>query len=282
MTMSTKPANEARAEAFRDIGRVIEEKWKLLGGHPMGCSCELCVEVRKWISNHARLASVPHPATPADAGDANWPTPVTDEDESTLLPCPFCYGRAEFHESEDAGGVFIECGTCKASSTMMFPEKCDVRPLLAERWNQRVKPVARRLLDAPPGVGERMREEWTRETCQCEIYETCAQCRKALEFYAAGETYGFSDRGDVPPSMPILKDAGARARAALAAPAPAEPERAKAGVPWQCPKCKRWQSHKRGICMSEFDTGIPCDGKAPAPAASSAAEGSVATGEGGT
>jgi hypothetical protein len=36
---------------------------------------------------------------------------------------------------------------------------------------------------------------------------------------------------------------------------------------WQCPKCKRWQGHKRGICMSEFDTGVPCDGKQPHPAA---------------
>jgi hypothetical protein len=36
---------------------------------------------------------------------------------------------------------------------------------------------------------------------------------------------------------------------------------------WQCPKCKRWQSHERGICLSEYDTGIPCDGKQPHPAA---------------
>jgi hypothetical protein len=35
----------------------------------------------------------------------------------------------------------------------------------------------------------------------------------------------------------------------------------------QCPKCKRWQSRKWGVCLSEFDTGIPCDGKPPLPAA---------------
>jgi hypothetical protein len=41
---------------------------------------------------------------------------------------------------------------------------------------------------------------------------------------------------------------------------------------WQCPKCKRWQSHERGICLSEYDTGIPCDGKQPHPAAPADAE----------
>lgn len=44
--------------------------------------------------------------------------------EPKLNPCPFCGG--------------IECMMCRACSVAMLPEKCDVLPLLAERWNNRV------------------------------------------------------------------------------------------------------------------------------------------------
>jgi hypothetical protein len=40
---------------------------------------------------------------------------------------------------------------------------------------------------------------------------------------------------------------------------------------WLCPKCKRWQMHQRNYCMSEYDTGIPCDGQKPGSSPPSAA-----------
>src|SRR5687768_11934096 len=36
-----------------------------------------------------------------------------------------------------------------------------------------------------------------------------------------------------------------------------------AGDIWQCPKCKRWQSHDGPVCRSEYDTGMACDGVKP-------------------
>ena len=48
--------------------------------------------------------------------------------ENNLKPCPFCGGNAVMHEPDDgpyAGGVFIECAKCKASSVLMYPEKCN-------------------------------------------------------------------------------------------------------------------------------------------------------------
>lgn len=53
-----------------------------------------------------------------------------------LKSCPFCGGKAGFDESKE-GGIYIECEDCHSGSCMMFPDKCDVRPLLAERWNAR-------------------------------------------------------------------------------------------------------------------------------------------------
>lgn len=54
-----------------------------------------------------------------------------------LLQCPFCGGTPHFFESPD-GGHCIECDGCHASSKLLYPDKTDPRPLLAEAWNQRV------------------------------------------------------------------------------------------------------------------------------------------------
>jgi hypothetical protein len=59
-----------------------------------------------------------------------------------LKYCPFCGGKAKFFDQydddgEETGGKYIECTQCHASSTCMFAEKCDAKPLLAERWNER-------------------------------------------------------------------------------------------------------------------------------------------------
>lgn len=48
---------------------------------------------------------------------------------------------------------------------------------------------------------------------------------------------------------------------------------------WQCPKCRRWQSKTFDRCMSEYDTGVPCDGVQPSvrpPAPPKPTPGSVA------
>lgn len=64
-----------------------------------------------------------------------------------LKPCPFCGGDGRFGETPE-GGHYIECAGCSASSVLMFPDKCDVRALLAERWNERFemrRPGTRRM-----------------------------------------------------------------------------------------------------------------------------------------
>lgn len=59
-----------------------------------------------------------------------------------LRPCPFCGGRAHLcvvsdDDTMNAGGRYIECLKCSASSVVMFPLKEGVDLLLAERWNAR-------------------------------------------------------------------------------------------------------------------------------------------------
>ena len=61
-----------------------------------------------------------------------------------LLPCPFCGGAAEWQHNDgaismdsDAGGHWVNCGTCGASTNMRFNLIGDCRPLLAEQWNRR-------------------------------------------------------------------------------------------------------------------------------------------------
>lgn len=53
----------------------------------------------------------------------------------SLLGCPFCGGKARFADHE--GGEWIECSECTASTVCMYPDKTDVKELLAERWNVR-------------------------------------------------------------------------------------------------------------------------------------------------
>jgi len=75
--------------------------------------------------------------------------------DKTLLPCPFCGGKAEFgivpykrkyasdqcDINHDHGGEFIQClnNACSASSMLIFPTLADAKPLLIEKWNRRVK-----------------------------------------------------------------------------------------------------------------------------------------------
>jgi hypothetical protein len=97
------------------------------------------------------------PTSPTPAVGAKTPA---EDDELRLLPCPFCGGTATFRENE--GGHYVECGECRAGTCMMFPEKCDVLPLLAERWNSRpapISPAAGNTGDA----GERLAEIAARE-----------------------------------------------------------------------------------------------------------------------
>jgi hypothetical protein len=64
---------------------------------------------------------------------------MTDDD---LKPCPFCGGAAEFGECADtdeqnAGGHFIACRVCGATTLLVFACGDDPRPVLAGRWNKR-------------------------------------------------------------------------------------------------------------------------------------------------
>lgn len=64
--------------------------------------------------------------------------------EQKLKPCPFCGGKAKYNvipevESEPfAGGEFIDCTKCMASTSIMFPTMDDVTELIIEKWNTRV------------------------------------------------------------------------------------------------------------------------------------------------
>lgn len=57
------------------------------------------------------------------------------DEEQKLLACPFCGGKPYRHIDSSTEGHYIECKQCRASSCMMFPDKCDVWALLAERRN---------------------------------------------------------------------------------------------------------------------------------------------------
>lgn len=60
-----------------------------------------------------------------------------------LKPCPHCGGQAKYQQipgesmNPNAGGCFIECSQCQASTNLLFPLKDDVRCELTERWNRR-------------------------------------------------------------------------------------------------------------------------------------------------
>lgn len=54
----------------------------------------------------------------------------------TLLPCPFCGGRAErvdIEDGENAGGSCISCTQCQASSNVEF----EFKENFVNNWNRR-------------------------------------------------------------------------------------------------------------------------------------------------
>jgi hypothetical protein len=312
MTMSTKPANEARAEIALPTDHPMMNAWnafcetdefknalrwaretKYDDGRPIDfIQQEQHTKGALWLAfTKGMEAEQPHPAAPADAGDAimalsemrakGWTVAVHNDYRLDGQPMTFWLFTHEASERFVKG----EGPTDWAA----------VKQALA---------AARRLLDAPPGATKLDRYEFEYEAMMPRDdgdwvrYSAVVGLVRALEYIAYPDMAEFAHT-DACMMATAFRN---RARAALAPaePAqewprsgghaelpinyrgtPAEPERAMSGEMWQCPKCKRWQSHQRGVCLSEFDTGIPCDGKAPAPAASSAAEGSVTTGEGG-
>ena len=64
-----------------------------------------------------------------------------------LKPCPFCGGKAKYETVEasegsidpNAGGEFILCTKCNASSSIMFPLMDSVKELVIEKWNNRIE-----------------------------------------------------------------------------------------------------------------------------------------------
>lgn len=65
--------------------------------------------------------------------------------DTKLKKCPFCGGTARYmvideeDDSPHAGGEFIECTKCHASTSVMFPTMDSVYELVIEKWNNRVK-----------------------------------------------------------------------------------------------------------------------------------------------
>lgn len=58
-------------------------------------------------------------------------------EETELLPCPFCGGKAHF-DHDDNGWNWIECGKCQCSTNARTHAIDDCKPLLSEQWNKRV------------------------------------------------------------------------------------------------------------------------------------------------
>jgi Lar family restriction alleviation protein len=74
------------------------------------------------------------------------PAPAGELEVGGLLPCPFCGGTAERIDVDaeadvlNAGGSYITCTDCFASSKLLFGEK---GRLLEEAWNRRAEVEAR-------------------------------------------------------------------------------------------------------------------------------------------
>ena len=68
---------------------------------------------------------------------------MTPDDGDRLKSCAHCGGEAEFGqvphqpETENSGGVFVECLQCGATTRLVFPCVEDPRPILLEIWNRR-------------------------------------------------------------------------------------------------------------------------------------------------
>lgn len=85
--------------------------------------------------------------------------PQADEggEDAELKPCPFCGDDARYicvptddEEDPNAGGEYIECSSCGASTTIYFPVKDSVERILMERWNRRA-PASLPAQDAASG-----------------------------------------------------------------------------------------------------------------------------------
>lgn len=63
------------------------------------------------------------------------------DDSDCLNPCPFCGGNASAGfiggDGDNAGGHYISCDQCDASTGLRFSCGEDARPILAEQWNKR-------------------------------------------------------------------------------------------------------------------------------------------------
>lgn len=102
--------------------------WNLQEGAPFGEDSpleDLADEVGSWlISENVHFKPAPAQSQGEDA---------------KLEPCPFCGGQAKridvpsVEDGPNAGGSFIECQHCHASSKIVFGEKVGLK----ESWNTR-------------------------------------------------------------------------------------------------------------------------------------------------
>lgn len=79
---------------------------------------------------------------------------MTKPNDTRLLPCPFCGGKAEIAAAEECGpqAYVVACTDqmCLSSSKVIFALKDDVTDQLVESWNKRARSIQRSYNEATP------------------------------------------------------------------------------------------------------------------------------------
>lgn len=106
------------------------------------------------------------------------------DDSDRLKPCPFCSGSASAGfvagDGDNAGGHYISCDQCDASTGLRFSCGEDARPILAEQWNKRTASDMRKALRELLEI-EEARIETGAFTPNAEAQRRIDAARKALE-----------------------------------------------------------------------------------------------------
>lgn len=123
---------------------------------------------------------------------------------SALLCCPFCGGKGEYNVTAD-GGHFVDCTECQAASKLVYPDKTDPKPLVAEAWNNRSLD-ARWVLRKSLRIASNILRQWncTSETKILELAKAIGNDLYEPLCGAPGEPGLTSEANAAPPLPPVL------------------------------------------------------------------------------